>query len=91
MKPLHTIRDETPRLVKMGDALSQFVNVFWPFWDHRETNANESISGRCYREKRGFRRVVNALFFWQDDHCKGAYEKDLARARDTVAQHERDV
>lgn len=39
------IYDPTPRLVKIGDALSQLVNVIWPFWDHRDTTANESISG----------------------------------------------
>jgi hypothetical protein len=79
------------RLIKIGDALSQLGNVAWPFWSHRDTSANESISGRCYREGRPFRHVINALFFWQDDHCRAAYETDLARARDTVAQYEGDT
>ena len=69
------------RFVKIGDALSQLGNVLWPFWSIKDTTANESISGRCFREKRIFRYVVNTLFFWQEDHCKRAYEKDLERAK----------
>jgi len=43
---------------------------------------NESISGRCHgapwpRTK----RVVNALFFWQVDHCKSAYSNDVKWAK----------
>jgi hypothetical protein len=26
------------------------------------------------------RRFINAIFFWQADHCKGAWESDYARA-----------
>jgi len=26
------------------------------------------------------RRFINALFWWQDDHCKQAWQDDLARA-----------
>lgn len=76
------------RLVMIGDALSQLGNVAWPFWSVRDTSANESISGRCYRERRAFRHVINALFFWQDDHCRIAFEADLARARALVASHD---
>lgn len=36
-----------PRLIKIGDALSQLANVtLLP--RHRETTANESISGRAH-------------------------------------------
>jgi hypothetical protein len=80
--------DNTPRIIKIGDALSQLLQVIWPFWDHRASNANESISGRLHRERRPFRRVVDALFFWQRNpgHCERAYRSDLSRARDYLAQ-----
>jgi len=76
------------RLVKIGDALSQLANVaLMP--RHAETTANESISGRAHRQNwRKLRRVINALFFWQDDHCKAAYDADLERARALVASHD---
>lgn len=36
-------------------------------------NANETTSGSAYRRRntgrRGLYRAVNALFFWQEDHC----------------------
>jgi len=73
------------RVVKIGDALSQLANVaLMP--RHYETNANESISGRSYRQGWKLRRVINLLFFWQADHCKAAYEADIARAQHLIAE-----
>jgi hypothetical protein len=71
------------RLIRVGDALSQFVNVVLLNGD-----ANESISGRAYRE--GWtttRRVIDALF--GTGHCKGAYLADVTRAAQLLAQHQR--
>ena len=82
------MRDDTPRAVKIGDALSQLVNVaLLP--RHTETTANESISGRAYREGWRAARWIDALFFWQRNHCEGAYLADLKRAIAFQAQHER--
>jgi len=44
-----------------------------------------STSARAHMEQghpawRNRRRFINALFFWQDDHCKQAWQHDLARA-----------
>jgi hypothetical protein len=41
-----------------------------------------------HRERRPFRRVVDALFFRQRNpgHCERAYRSDLSRARDYLAQ-----
>lgn len=30
------------------------------------------------------RAVINALFFWQDDHCKFAWEREVEMARKTL-------
>lgn len=27
------------------------------------------------------RRIINAIFFWQPDHCRWAWEKEVERAR----------
>ena len=47
--------------------------------------ADETISARLFRERlsspwwmRGY-RLVNALFFWQADHCAEAYEAEWDR------------
>ena len=73
--------DTTPRIIKIGDALSQLVNVaLLP--GHRQTTANESISGRAHRM--GWRRVermIDLVFSpLESEHCKKAHESDIDRA-----------
>lgn len=79
------MHDPTPRALKTLDALSQLVNVA-ALPRHRETTANESISGRSFRQGWALRRWIDALFFWQRDpgHCERAYRADLERARKTI-------
>ena len=59
------------RLSNVFSALSQLANA--AIGGH----PNESISGRSYREPwpRAM-RVINAIFFWQSNHCRGAYMRD---------------
>lgn len=71
------------RLIKIGDALSQLTNVtLLP--NVSDTNANESISGRAHRKGWGIESFIDFLFFWEEAHCKKAYENDLQRARDLL-------
>lgn len=74
-----------PRLIKIGDAMSQLFNVaLLP--RHRETTANESISGRAHRL--GWRRAerfIDWLFSpWEPEHCRRSHEADLRRARQLI-------
>lgn len=77
--------DKTPRLVKIGDAISQLINVaFLP--RHENTTANESISGRAHRSKW---YKVEAAIDWvfsirETEHCKKAYMADVERAKAMV-------
>ena len=54
-------------------AADQTVNAILGGW------ADETFSSRCYRWKlkksrlRVFYYAVNALFFWQADHCQDAF------------------
>lgn len=71
-------------LIRVGDALSQLLNVtFIP----GDTTPNESISGRAHR--RGWKRTerfIDWLFSpFEKDHCRLAYENDVQRAKDLVA------
>jgi hypothetical protein len=83
------IFDNTPRWLKVGDAISQLFNVLI-LPRHKETSANESISGRAYRQ--GWKRaemVLNFLFLWlEKDHCRVAYETDLQRAKDFIKKNQ---
>ena len=57
-------------------ACSQLANVLL-----LQGHPNESISGRCHREGWRSKKVINAIFFWQVDHCKSAYTNDLKWAK----------
>lgn len=77
--------DAAPRYVKIGDALSQLLNVaLLP--DHTGTTANESISGRAFRSGWRCQKWIDALFFFQSGpgHCERSYRADLERARKTI-------
>lgn len=79
----------TARLVKIGDALSQLLNVaFLPA--HHDTNPNESISGRAHRcGWRRTERLIDWLFSpFEREHCRRAYLNDVERARVLVREHE---
>ena len=83
------MKDPTVRFWKIGDALSQLVNVtILPH--HKDTTSNESISGRSYRcgwtlvEK-----LINGLFFFDPDHCRQAHMRDVERAKKLIEQEKR--
>jgi len=64
--------DQRAWFLKALDALSQFANV----WLLRG-EPNECISGRQWREQRLWAvKFIDALFFWDKDHCQGAWKKD---------------
>ena len=57
--------------------------------------ADETLSARAYRHAEIKKdrcwpmRLIDALFFWQDGHCKQAYESEVTRAQ--LPPEERDV
>lgn len=63
-------------LTRIGDALSQLLNAAL-FGGH----PNESISGLAWRENRPWRPWIDRLLWFDKDHCRNAYENDLAYAR----------
>ena len=65
-------------LVRIGDALSQLLNVI--IFDG---DPNYSVSGDAYRLKRGIlRAVIDWLASpWEADHCLMAYLNDVDKAR----------
>lgn len=52
-------------------------------------STHQTTSARCHIEPwpRG-KRIVNTLFFWQDDHCKWAWEREVEVARKTLQRAE---
>ena len=41
--------------------------------------ADEMYSSFAHRKGGTIRRIVNALFFWQKDHCLDAFQTELQR------------
>ena len=68
--------------MNLWSASSQFVNVLLMLG-----NSNESISGRAHREVWKVKKIINAIFFWQIDHCKSAYTNDLKWAQAYIDKH----
>jgi hypothetical protein len=74
-----------PYIAHLWSAFSQFLNVLL-----LNGHPNESISGRCYGEPwPRTMKIVNWLFFWQQNHCKSAYLNDVKWAKSYLAETER--
>lgn len=60
-------------------ALDQLVNTLIGGY------ADETLSSRAHRRrlrgKGGCAWVIDHIFFWQNEHCKTAYESELERAQ----------
>lgn len=56
--------------------------IFKPHEDHMFGSADETLSSVFGKNKShnsvidGGRRAINALFFWQEDHCQSSVEWD---------------
>lgn len=59
-------------------AFDQLLNTLFGGW------ADESLSSRSWRlyieRNRPIpKMIINTIFFWQENHCKEAYESELER------------
>ena len=66
---------------------SQTINL-WVLFGHHDT----TVSARCYinRNRKGWGvayRVINKIFFWQDDHCRESFLADVLFAKEVLAIH----
>lgn len=67
---------KTSRLIRLGDALSQFFNVLIFNGD-----PNYSISGDAFRLKRQrMERFIDLLFWFDKDHCYNSHLNDVLKA-----------
>lgn len=76
----------TSRLIRLGDALSQFFNVLFFNGD-----PNHSVSGDAYRFRRW--RLMHAIDWlaspWEAEHCRKAHENDVSKAARLLADQAR--
>jgi len=75
------------RIISSLDALSQWVNVtFFP--RVQDTTANESVSGRSYREGVPKRvRFIDFVCFWEKEHCRKSFENDYRRSLEFIQEN----
>lgn len=61
---------------------SRMVNALFFAGSTAQTlSARAYLDGRDSRVWEAIGKVINLLFFWQDDHIKSAWETEVARAR----------
>jgi hypothetical protein len=71
-------------LTSIFALISQSLNVLILFGHHDMT-----ISARCYinRKKKYWRtayKVVNKIFFFQENHCKVSFQSDIDFAKEVI-------
>lgn len=58
-------------------AFDQLVNTLFGGW------ADETISARAYRKsvagKPALANLINRIFYWQSNHCRGAWRDEIER------------
>ena len=66
-------------LTKIGSVTSATLNVLL-FNGHQD----ESLSARAWREDRQVYKVINKIFFWEDNHCYQAHLTDIKHAEELL-------
>jgi hypothetical protein len=64
------------RLIRIGDALSQLCNVIF-----LNGHPNESLSGRAWRTKSVWYKVIDKMLWFDKNHCETAFYNDVKYAR----------
>ncbi len=62
-------------------AFDQFLGAWWP-----GSFPDETFSARCWREREKpfwgrMRRLVDRLFWWDQNHCKGSFDNEIRRTQ----------
>ena len=73
-------------LHQLAIALDQLGNVFVSCLFREKAWADETLSAHAWRwQEEGTRewprRVIDAMLFWQDGHCRKAYESEKNRTQ----------
>jgi len=66
-------------LTKVASVTSASLNVIL-FNGHQD----ETLSARAWRENRPIYKVINKIFFWEDNHCRNAHLTDIQRAEELL-------
>jgi hypothetical protein len=63
-------------------SLDQFINVWFFWWLPGGVWADETLSAKAWRTRfvnPWLYRIIDAIFFWEPDHCRLAWEIEIHR------------
>jgi hypothetical protein len=63
----------------LGSLCSRFVNAAL-----LGGSTHQTTSSRAHLEWPRGRLLINAVFFWQDDHCKASWQTEVKHAKRTL-------
>ena len=71
-------------LLRVSAWASQTINL-WVLFGHHDM----TVSARCYinRDRKGWGvayKVINKIFFWQDNHCRESFLADVLFAEEVM-------
>lgn len=74
------------QLIRIAAWISQGFNVIL-LGGHQ----NRTVSARCYLKKDRrvwgfFYKLINKIFFWQEDHCYQSYKVDYRFAKEVLEE-----
>ena len=75
-------------LTRVAAWMSQTLNLFLLFGHHDQTVSARAYINRHHPGWNRARKTINAIFFWQVDHCYQSHLSDVRFARDVLAQPE---
>jgi hypothetical protein len=68
-------------LLNIAEAISQLLNALLG------GNPNITVSGRAYLNRKRHPlpyKLINKLFWWQEDHCRDSWVSDITFARQAL-------
>lgn len=70
-------------LLELASIPSRLLNVL------TGGTADLTFSARSYKDGLWTVQYINAIFFWQDNHCQWAWEREVERSRANVSWDEK--
>ena len=67
----------TTYVMKVLIAVDQLANAV--IGGHPDETLSAAAHRRHLEGNSGWRNFINRIFFWQEDHCKDAYESEKSR------------
>lgn len=72
----------------LASIVSRVVNaVFYTGSMHQTLSARAHIEARTNPRWMQIERRINRVFFWQEDHCKIAWQAEVSRAWKTIERN----